>query len=332
MGVFIIAEAGVNHNGSFEIACKLADVAKDVGADAIKFQTFKAESLVTQDASTAEYQQEAVGRGKSQLDMLKELELTNDEFIRLKQHCDEIGILFCTTTFDMDSTEFALRELDLPFMKVPSGEITNLPLLEAIGRSGKPVILSTGMCEIGEVEDAVHALRSAGSQSIAVLHCTSQYPAPFEDVNLRAMVKMGEDLELDYGYSDHTLGTSVAAAAVALGASIVEKHFTLDRTMEGPDHKASLDPDGLKELVKSIRCVQSALGSAEKHVSNSERANRDIVRKSIVAIKPIRAGEVFSENNIGTKRPGTGLSPMKWHAVLGQIASRDFESDEEIAL
>ena len=332
MGVFIIAEAGVNHNGSFEIACKLADVAKAAGADAIKFQTFKAESLVTRDASTAEYQQEAVGRGKSQFDMLKELELTNDEFIRLKQHCDEIGILFCTTTFDMDSTEFALGELDLPFMKVPSGEITNLPLLEAIGRSGKPVILSTGMCEMGEVKDAVHVLRSAGSQNIAVLHCTSQYPAPFEDVNLRAMVKMGEDLELDYGYSDHTLGTSVAAAAVALGASIVEKHFTLDRTMEGPDHKASRDPDGLKELVESIRCVQSALGSAEKRVSNSERANRDIVRKSIVAIRPIREGEVFSESNVGTKRPGTGLSPMKWHAVLGQVASRDFEPDEEIAL
>lgn len=332
MSVFIIAEAGVNHNGSFEIACKLADVAKDAGADAIKFQTFKAESLVTRDASTAEYQQAAVGEEKSQFDMLKELELTNDEFVRLKKHCDEIGILFCTTTFDMGSTEFALDELDLPFMKVPSGEITNLPLLEAIGGSKKPVILSTGMCEIDEVEDAVSVLKSAGARSVVVLHCTSQYPAPYEDVNLRAMVEMGRRLELAYGYSDHTLGTSVASAAVALGASVIEKHFTLDRAMEGPDHKASLDPEGLKELVDSIRCVELALGSSEKHVSVSERANRDIVRKSIVAIKPIRAGEAFSTSNIGTKRPGTGLSPMKWHSVLGQVATRDFEPDEEIVL
>lgn len=332
MSVFIIAEAGVNHNGDYDLACKLALEAKKAGADAVKYQTFKAEALVTPDADTADYQKQAVGDSKSQCQMLKSLELTEGEFISLRHYCDEIGIVFCTTTFDPLSTTFAFDKLDLPFVKIPSGEITNLPFLEVAGASKKPVILSTGASTLSEVQDAVEALKHAGSTDITVLHCTTQYPAPYEDVDLRAMAAMGETLGLPYGYSDHTKGIEVAVAAVAMGATVVEKHFTLDKTMDGPDHKASLEPQELSEFVAAIRHVESALGNSEKRLHQAERDNRKVVRKSIVALKPIKQGEIFSEKNIGVKRPGNGISPMCWYDVVGRIASRDFKENEMIDL
>lgn len=260
MSVFIIAEAGVNHNGSYDLACKLALEAKNAGADAVKYQTFKAEALVTPDADTAGYQKQAVGASK------------------------------------------------------------------------KPVILSTGACSLSEVQDAVDVLKHAGSTDITVLHCTTQYPAPYEDIDLRAMEAMGKTLGLPYGYSDHTKGIEVAVAAVAMGATVIEKHFTIDKTMEGPDHKASLEPQELSELITAIRHVECALGKSEKTIHQSELDNRKVVRKSIVALKPIKQGEIFSEDNIGTKRPGTGISPMRWHEVLGKRASRNFDTNELIEL
>jgi N,N'-diacetyllegionaminate synthase len=332
MGVLIIAEAGVNHNGSLKLAKELAQAAKAAGADAVKYQTFKAEGLVTRGAKTAEYQRQSVGAQKSQYQMLKELELSEDEFIELRSYCRDIGIQFCTTMFDPESTRFALERLDLPFIKIPSGEITNLPFLETVAAVGKPIILSTGMSTIDEVRAAVDTLRAAGSGEVTVLHCVSQYPAPFADVNLRAMVAMGEELGLPYGFSDHTRGIEASVAAVALGASVVEKHFTLSREMEGPDHKASLEPDELAALVSGIRHTEAALGRPEKTVAPSELANRDVVRKSIVAARHIDAGEVFSERNLTTKRPGTGLSPMRWHELIGTRALRSYEPDEAIEL
>lgn len=332
MSVYVIAEAGVNHNGDFNLACKLADAAKAAGADAVKYQTFKAEALVTPDAETAKYQKEGVGAQKTQYEMLKELELAEEEFAALAAHCREIGIDFCTTIFDSESAQFALAELDLPFMKIPSGEITNLPFLEIAGKTGKPVILSTGMCTIDEVSAAVLVLKGAGAKEITVLHCTSQYPAPYDEVNLRAMVSMGKQLGLPYGYSDHTLGTEVAVAAVALGACVVEKHFTLDQEMEGPDHKASIEPDELAKLVAEIRHIELAMGSEEKTVGAAEAANRDIVRKSIVAKRHIECGEELTEESLEVKRPGSGISPMKWHGVVGTKAKRAFEPNEMIEL
>lgn len=332
MSVFIIAEAGVNHNGSYDLACRLALEAKKSGADAVKYQTFKADALVTPDAGMAEYQKQAVGASKSQYQMLKSLELTEEEFISLKHYCDDIGIAFCTTTFDPVSTAFAFGKLDLPFVKIPSGEITNLPFLEAAGASKKPVILSTGACTLSEVQDAVDVLKYAGSTDITVLHCTTQYPAPYEDIDLRAMEAMGKTLGLSYGYSDHTKGIEVAVAAVAMGATVIEKHFTLDKSMEGPDHKASLEPQELTELVTAIRHVERALGNSEKKIHQSEEDNRKIVRKSIVALKPIKQGEIFSEDNIGTKRAGAGISPMRWHEVIGRCASRNYDTNELIEL
>lgn len=331
MGVLVIAEAGVNHNGNFELACRLADEAKKAGADAVKYQTFKTEALVTLNAETAAYQKNAVGQN-SQYRMLKKLELSGEEFVRLREYCDEIGIQFCTTTFDPESTSFALEKLDLPFIKIPSGEITNLPFLEVVGATGKPIILSTGACSMQEVEDAVRILKQAGSNDVTVLHCTTQYPAPYKDINLNAMRAMGKHLNLPFGYSDHTKGTEVAVAAVAMGATVVEKHFTLDRFMEGPDHKASLEPNELAELVRAVRHVELALGDDEKVVRASEADNRQMVRKSIVAIRHIKKGEIFTTKNIGTKRPGTGISPMRWHEVIGVSAPRDFEIDEMIQL
>lgn len=332
MPVYIIAEAGVNHNGSLELALELADAAKAAGADAVKYQTFKADALVTPDAGVAHYQRENLGEQTSQYEMLKGLELAEDEFIQLAKHCKDIGIDFCTTTFDRDSTAFALDKLDLPFMKIPSGEITNLPFLEVAAASGKSVILSTGMCTMEEVADAVSVLRKAGARDITVLHCTTQYPAPYKDINLRAMCEMGDMLGLPFGYSDHTLGTEVSVAAVALGATVIEKHFTLDRTLNGPDHKASIEPDELKALVSQIRHVELAMGTKDKVISEAESGNRDIVRKSIVAKVRINAGEEFTEDNLDVKRPGTGISPMKWHEVIGGYAKRAFDQNEMIEL
>lgn len=330
MAVYIIAEAGVNHNGSLELACQLADAAKAAGADCVKFQTFRAESLVSRAAKKAAYQVAATGED-SQLNMLKALELSFDDFRALKAHCDHIGICFLSTPFDLESIAF-LNTLDMPFWKIPSGEVTNLPYLTALARTGKPVVMSTGMCEMGEIEAAIRVLREHGAGDIRLMHCNTEYPTPFEDVNLRAMATLREAFGVEVGYSDHTRGIEIPMAAVAMGAAIIEKHFTLDRTMEGPDHRASLEPDELRAMVEGIRHIEAALGTGEKCPSPSERKNLAAARKSIVAAADIRAGEAFTEANLTVKRPGTGISPMLWYDVLGQRAPRDFQRDEIIEL
>ncbi|MCI8799402.1 MAG: N-acetylneuraminate synthase [Lachnospiraceae bacterium] len=330
MSIYIIAEAGVNHNGSFELACKLVDAAKKAGADCIKFQTFKAENLVSHNAQKAEYQKKTSG-DSSQQKMLKELELSYDEFLALKAYCDKVGICFLSTPFDFDSIAF-LTFIDMPFWKIPSGEVTNLPYLIALAETGRPIIMSTGMCEMDEIEAAIKTLRDNGAKEIRLLHCNTEYPTPFEDVNLRAMQTMQDFFGLEVGYSDHTKGIEVPIAAAALGATVIEKHFTLDRNMKGPDHKASLEPDELAVMINSIRNIESALGKGNKTPSPSERKNIAVARKSIVAKKFIRAGEELSDENITVKRPGTGISPMKWFDVFGTKAIRDFEEDELIEI
>ena len=330
MGVYIIAEAGVNHNGSFDLACKLVDAAKDAGVDCIKFQTFKSNNLVSNNAQKAEYQKSTTGEG-SQVDMLKKLELSYDEFLALKKYCDEVDISFLSTPFDFESIDF-LNSIDMPFWKIPSGEVTNYPYLVALAKTEKPVVMSTGMCEMAEVEAAIKVLRDNGTSDIRLLHCNTEYPTPFEDVNLRAMQTMRDTFDLEVGYSDHTKGIEVSIAAVALGATIIEKHFTLDRNMEGPDHKASLEPDELAEMVQSIRNIEKAIGTGDKTPSPSEIKNKAVARKSIVAKKRIEAGDAFTEDNITVKRPGSGISPMKWNEVLGMRAVRTFDEDELIEI
>lgn len=330
MSVYIIAEAGVNHNGSFELACKLVDAAKAAGVDCIKFQTFKSRNLVSNNAQKADYQKETTGEG-SQVDMLKKLELSYDEFLALKNYCDRIGISFLSTPFDFDSIEF-LNSIDMPFWKIPSGEVTNYPYLFALAKTRKPVMMSTGMCEMAEIEAAIQVLRENGTTEIKLLHCNTEYPTPFEDVNLRAMQTMRDSFGLEVGYSDHTKGIEVPIAAVALGATVVEKHFTLDRNMEGPDHKASLEPNELAAMVTSIRHIEHALGNGNKTPSPSEKKNIAVARKSIVAKCAIKAGELLTEENITVKRPGSGVSPMRWKDVLGTKAVRDYEEDELIEL
>jgi N-acetylneuraminate synthase len=330
MSVYIIAEAGVNHNGSFELACKLVDAAKAAGADCIKFQTFKSHNLVSHTAQKAEYQKDATGEG-SQIDMLKKLELSYGEFLMLKEYCEKQGICFLSTPFDFESIEF-LKSIDMPFWKIPSGEITNYPYLVALAKTEKPIVMSTGMCELEEIEAAIHVLKDHGTKDIRLLQCNTEYPTPFEDVNLRAMQTMKEYFGIEVGYSDHTEGIEVPVAAVALGATIIEKHFTLDRNMEGPDHKASLEPNELKAMVESIRNIEKALGNGEKAPTKSEKKNITIARKSIVAKKNIRMGEIFTEENLTVKRPGIGISPMEWNKVLGTKAARDFQEDELIEL
>lgn len=330
MSVYIIAEAGVNHNGSFDIACKLIDSAKAAGVDCIKFQTFKSKNLVSHAARKAEYQRNTTGDG-SQIDMLKELELTYDEFLALKDYCDTVEISFLSTPFDFESIYF-LNSIDMPFWKIPSGEVTNYPYLVALAKTGKPVVMSTGMCDMTEIKSAVDVLRNNGTEEISLLHCNTEYPTPYEDVNLRAMLTIRDELGLKIGYSDHTKGIEVPIAAVALGASIIEKHFTLNRNMEGPDHKASLEPDELAKMVSSIRNIEKALGNGDKKPSPSEKKNMMVARKSIVAAKHIEAGQILSENNITVKRPGSGISPVKWNEILGTRAIRDFEEDELIEI
>ena len=330
MGVYIIAEAGVNHNGSFELACNLVDAAKEAGVDCIKFQTFKSKNLVSNSAQKAEYQKNTTGEG-SQVDMLKKLELTYDEFLALKDYCDKVGICFLSTPFDFDSINF-LNSINMPFWKIPSGEITNYPYLVALAQTGKPVVMSTGMCEMAEITAAIDVLRDNGTKEIKLLHCNTEYPTPYEDVNLRAMQTMRDCFGLDVGYSDHTKGIEVPVAAVAMGATVIEKHFTLDRNMEGPDHKASLEPDELKAMVSSIRHIEKAMGNGDKKPSPSEKKNISVARKSIVAKTDIKEGDILSEGNITVKRPGTGISPMRWLEVIGTKAVRDFEEDELIEL
>jgi N,N'-diacetyllegionaminate synthase len=331
MGVFIIAEAGVNHNGSLVLAKQLIDKAVEAGADSVKFQTFKAEEVISQFAPKAEYQKKATNPVESQLEMVKKLELSFADFEELYSYCEKKGIMFLSTPFDLESARF-LKKLGLEIFKIPSGEITNYLLLKEIGSYKKEVILSSGMADLGEIEDALDVLIKAGStrEKITILHCNTDYPTPYEDVNLQAMITICKAFQVNVGYSDHTTGIIIPVAAVALGAQVIEKHFTLDKNLPGPDHKASLEPDELKAMVKAIRNVERALGTGIKKPSKSELKNLPIARKSIVAKQPIRQGEVFNENNLTVKRPGTGISPMRWHEVLGKKAQRDYEKDELI--
>ena len=331
----IIAEAGVNHNGSIELAKKLVEKAKEAGVDYIKFQTFKASKLVTKAAKQAEYQQKNIGtEGDSQYQMLKKLELSPEEHEILIDYCKELGIKFFSTAFDFDSIDY-LHSLNLGLWKIPSGEVTNYPFLKRIAAFNEPTILSTGMCDMEDVRAAVDALYKNGlsKENLILLHCNTEYPTPFEDVNLKAMDALRNEFGVEVGYSDHTKGIEVPIAAVALGATVIEKHFTLDRNMEGPDHKASLEPDELKAMVSAIRNIEKAVGGdGTKHVSESEKKNIAIARKSIVAACDIEAGELFSEQNLTVKRPGNGISPMRWEEVLGQKAKRNFAEDELIEL
>ena len=333
MRTFIIAEAGVNHNGFLAIAKKLVDSASDAGADAIKFQTFNAEKMVSIYAPKAEYQKKTTGTNESQLEMLRKLELDESAHKELFDYCKQKNILFMSTPFDLESISL-LNKLGLEIFKIPSGEITNLPYLREIGSLKKRVILSTGMAEMEEIKNAIDIITESGTpkENITVLHCNTEYPSPYEDVNLLAMLTIKEVFNVHIGYSDHTIGIEIPIAATALGATIIEKHFTLDKNMEGPDHKASLDPDELTVMVRSIRNIEKALGNGIKKPSPSELKNRVIARKSIVAYKDIIQGEVFSCENLTVKRPGTGINPMKWDSILGKTARRDFKKDEVIEI
>lgn len=329
MNVTIIAEAGVNHNGDIEIAKQMILKAKEVGADYIKFQTFIPEKIVSRNAQKANYQKKNTCSNESQLSMLKKLALSFEDFLELKAYSDRVGIGFVSTPFDFDSIEF-LNHFDMDFWKIPSGEITNLPYLEKIGKTLKRVILSTGMSEMNEIRNAIEILEQNGCRDITLLHCSTEYPVPFVDVNLLAMNTIKNSFNKRVGYSDHTQGIEVSIAAVALGASVIEKHFTLDKNMIGPDHKASIEPEELALLVRSIRNIELALGDENKKVSKSEERNILIARKSIVAKKKINIGDHLSEENLTVKRPGNGISPMRWYDVIGRIAAKEFYEDELI--
>lgn len=324
--VFIIAEAGVNHNGSLDLAKRLVNCAVEAGVDCIKFQTFKAESLVNKTAQKAEYQIENTKNNDSQYSMLKKLELSFEDFKELKTYCDEKGIMFLSTPFDLESCDF-LAGLGMPIFKIPSGEITNLPYLRKINSYKKDVILSTGMATLDEIQDALNILKDC---RVSLLHCTTEYPCPYEGVNMQAMNTMREKFNLPVGYSDHTKGIEIPVMAVSMGAAIIEKHFTLDKTMEGPDHKASLEPDELKSMVSAIRNVEKAFGNGAKEPQESEKKNIVIARKSIVAKCDIKKGETFTEQNLTCKRPGDGISPMRWDEILGTIAQKNYSEDELI--
>lgn len=332
--VLIIAEAGVNHNGSIDIAKQLVDKAVEAGVDMIKFQTFKSENLVSKVAKQAEYQQRNLGqKNEGQLAMLKKLELSLEEHDILLNYCNQSGIRFFSTAFDMDSIEY-LHSINMGLWKIPSGEITNYPYLRKIAQYHEPVILSTGMCELFDIENSVKVLLEFGVQKeqITILHCNTEYPTPFGDVNLKAMLEISKKFDVKIGYSDHTKGIEVPIAAVALGATVIEKHFTLDKNMEGPDHKASIEPDELKSMVRAIRNIEQALGNGHKTISQSERKNIEVTRKSIVAACSIKAGELFTEENLTVKRPGNGISPMRWCEVIGTKAKQDFEKEDIIIL
>lgn len=331
LNTLIIAEAGVNHNGDMAMACALIDAAADAGADLVKFQTFDADRLVTGSARKADYQTKTTAADESQRDMLKRLELSAAMHERLIAHSARRGIEFFSTAFDLDSLDY-LMGLGMARIKVPSGEITNLPYLRKVGGYGKPVILSTGMANLGDIEAALAVLEAAGTprDRITVLHCSTEYPAPMAEVNLLAMPALARAFGVRVGYSDHTEGVEVAIAAVALGACVIEKHFTLDRSLPGPDHRASIEPDELARMVSSIRNIELALGDGVKRPSASEEKNRLVARKSLVAARAIAKGELFSEENLVAKRPGTGISPMRLNEWLGRPAARDFAPDEQI--
>lgn len=335
---FIIAEAGVNHNGSLETAKKLVDAAKNAGADAVKFQTFKSEDLVTKGTSMAEYQEKNIGSSESQLQMLKKLELNYNDFKALKKYCDEKGIIFLSTPHTEDAIDF-LDPL-VPAYKIGSGDLTNIPFLKEVAKKRKPIILGTGMSTMKEVKEALNAIYEEGNKEVIMLHCTTNYPCPKNEVNFRAMQTMQKELDCSVGYSDHTLGIDVPQMAVKLGAVVIEKHFTLDRGMEGPDHKASLEPSELKEMVakikngnyKNIELDEIALGSKEKKPAESEIENAKVARKSVVASKNIAKGEKLSFENLTIKRPGTGLMPREIYSIAGKNAAEDIKKDEIISL
>lgn len=329
----IIAEAGVNHNGNYEMAEKMIYAAKESGADYIKFQTAIPSCVISKFADKADYQKDTTGNEESQLEMCQKIHLPLESYSSLKATCDKVGIKFISTPFDHPSID-TLSSLNMDFFKIPSGEITNLPYLRKIARLHVPIVLSTGMCRLGEIEEAINLFEKEGlsREYITVLHCNTEYPTPFQDVNLLAMHTIAQCFGVKVGYSDHTQGIEIPIAAVALGACIIEKHFTLDRNLPGPDHKASLEPSELKAMVQAIRNVEKSLGSTIKQVSSSEAKNIDIARKSIVALRNIKKGEIFSEENLTTKRPGNGISPMQWDSVLGKKACKDFIADELITL
>ena len=329
---FIIAEAGINHNGSLEMALRLIDVACAAGADAVKFQTFKADRIIAVNAPKAEYQKDATGTDESQLEMVKKLELDEAAHTRLHNYCQDKDIRFLSTPFDLESIDLLTR-LGLEIFKIPSGEITNLPYLRKLGALKKRLILSTGMADLSEIKDALDVLADAGSrmEDITVLHCNTEYPTPFEDVNLRAMLTIRSAFPgISVGYSDHTLGIEAPIAAVAIGATVIEKHFTLDRNLPGPDHRASLEPDELAAMISAIRNIEKALGTGIKKPSPSESRNIPVARKSIVAAAPIKKGETFTEMNITVKRPGTGITPMRWDEMIGRKAAKPYRKDELI--
>lgn len=319
----------MNHNGSLELAKQLVDKAVWAGADCVKFQTFRSENLVSRSAQKAEYQKKTTGSGESQLEMIRKLELSRQDFIELKEYCRQQGIMFLSTPFDLESIQF-LASIGMKTWKIPSGELTNYPYLRAIGRRKESVIMSTGMCTMDEVREAVAVLNRFGTTDITLLHCTTEYPAPYDSVNLRAMQTLQKEFGCRAGYSDHTGGIEVSVAAVAMGACVIEKHFTLDQNMEGPDHKASLEPEELRQMVRSIRNVETALGDGIKRPSEVEMKNMAVARKSIVAARDIKKGELLTEENVTTKRPGSGISPMLWDTVIGTKAVRDFREDELI--
>ena len=329
--VFIIAEAGVNHNGDINIAKKLVDEAVLAGADAVKFQTFKAENLVCRNASKAKYQLDTTDKDETQFDMLKKLELTEKMHVELIDYCKNRDIMFLSTPFDIDSLHY-LVNLGLDIIKIPSGEITNYPLLREVGKTKKKVILSSGMSTLNEIKNAKRVLMGFGCKDLIILHCNTEYPTPYQDVNLKAMNTIREELGVRVGYSDHTQGITVPIAAVALGAEVIEKHFTLNRNMIGPDHRPSLEPDELNEMIRAIRNVEASLGDGVKKPSESEKKNIEIARKSIVAKCNIAKGTLLNGENLTTKRPGIGISPMEWDYVIGQKAKRDFDMDEMIEL
>lgn len=329
MNVVIIAEAGVNHNGSVKLAKQMIEEAARAGADYIKFQTFKPEKLVSKYAQKADYQKKTTGSQESQLQMLEKLALSYDDFVELKKYCEQIGIGFLSTPFDEDSIRF-LDRLDMDFWKIPSGEITNYPYLVQVAQTGRDIVLSTGMCEMDEIADAMKVLEENGAGNISLLHCNTEYPTPYEDVNLLAMNQMREVFNKQVGYSDHTVGIEVPISAVALGAAIIEKHFTLDKNMEGPDHKASLEPLELSQMICSIRHIEKSLGDGNKKRTASEQHNIAAARKSIVAKCAISKGDIFTEANLTVKRPGSGISPMRWKEIIGTRAERDYLEDELI--
>lgn len=329
--VFIIAEAGINHNGSLDRAIEMIRVAKVSGADAVKFQTAIPELVMTSYAEKADYQLDLTEKNESQLEMVRKIHLPLNDYITLKEKCEAVGIEFISTPFDQRSVEF-LADLDLKRFKIPSGEINNLPYLRHIGSFGKPIILSTGMSTLTEIDFALNILENSGTsrKQITVLHCNTEYPTPMKDVNLRAMLTIRDELRVEIGYSDHTLGIEIPIAVVALGATVIEKHFTLDRNLPGPDQRASLEPGELKDMVTAIRNIEKAIGDGVKHPSPSEIKNITVARRSIVAAKKIKKGEIFTKENLAVKRPGWGISPMHWDEVLGCIADRDYKMNEMI--